>query len=113
MGIRLALTSPHPLWHRESLEWLLGGRYGWCQALGSVDFRSAGPVELYDPTRGLASLDGWMSRAPVELLCPRRNWRACHRRVEAELTHKRLPGLQVTHLRLGSPLVDPETGLSA
>lgn len=110
LDTRLTPTSPNPLWRRAALEKLLGNRYRWCKALGNVNFRSSGPVELRDPKAGLELLGGWVVQSPVVLLCACRDWRTCHRRVAAELAQERWPGLQVVHLGPGDPLADLETG---
>lgn len=110
LDTRLAPTSPNPLWRRASLERLLGDRYQWCKALGNVNFRSGGPVQLHDPETGLELLGQWIGLSPVVLLCACRDWRACHRRVVAELAQEQFAGLRVVHLGPGDPLTDLETG---
>lgn len=108
LDTRLVPTSPNPLWRRASLERALGERYRWCKALGNVHFRSGGPVQLLDPEAGLMLLAGLIRESPVILLCACRAWQSCHRRVVAELAQDALPGLQVTHLAPGGPLLELE-----
>jgi uncharacterized protein (DUF488 family) len=110
LDTRLAPTSPNPLWRRASLKRLLGDRYRWCKALGNVNFRSGGPVQLHNPEAGMDLLDRWIGQSPVVLLCACRDWRTCHRRVAAELAQEQFSGLRVVHLSPGDPLADLEAG---
>lgn len=108
LDTRLVPTSPNPLWRRASLERLLGQRYRWCKALGNVNFRSGGPVQIHDPAAGLELLGTLLWQSPVILLCACRAWQSCHRSVVAELAQAAIPELAAVHLSAGDPLADLE-----
>ena len=108
LDTRLVPTSPNPRWRRATLERMLGQRYRWCKALGNVNFRSGGPVQIQDPEAGLQLLGELLLQSPVVLLCACRAWESCHRRVVAELAQATFSQLTTLHLSAGDPLVELE-----
>ncbi len=68
--------------------------------LGDVNqLAPANPMQLLDPTTGLAQV-GLLLEAGIDclLLCARPDWQHCHRRLVATLLKQTYPTLEVTHL---------------
>ncbi len=68
--------------------------------LGDVNqLATANPVQLLDPTTGLAKV-GLLLEAGIDclLLCACPDWQHCHRRLVATLLKQVYPALEVTHL---------------
>lgn len=79
--IRLTPYSRNPSFIRGVLERALGPRYVWIRALGNLNYKSGGPVELADYEAGKAAL--LALSGPAVLMCACRNYATCHRAVVA------------------------------
>lgn len=96
LDVRLSPRSRRPEWTRGRLQALLGQRYLHLPALGNVNYKSQGPVQLADPEVGIALAAQYLENQPVLLLCACRDVATCHRKVAAELLAQ-ATGAEVIH----------------
>lgn len=85
LDIRLKPWSRDPRWRAAAILSRLGrDRYTGVPALGNVNYRGGGPIEIRDLERGLAVVLENERRGPVILLCACSEPSRCHRRAVAE-----------------------------
>ncbi len=87
-------------WSGSSLRRHFGYSYHAVPELGDVNHLApANPIQLLDPTTGLAKV-GLLLEAGFNclLVCACPDWRHCHRRLVASLLQQVYPPLEVTHL---------------
>jgi len=87
-------------WSGASLRRHFRSSYYAVPELGDVNqLAPANPMQLFDPTTGLAKV-GLLLEAGMDclLLCACPDWQRCHRRQVATLLKQTYPALEVTHL---------------
>jgi len=98
VDIRASPTSYSPGYRKAALREMLRDRYTHLPALGNVNYRNGGPIQLRHEESGLADLCALLALGPICILCGCQHWHNCHRERVARLAAERLPGLQVVHL---------------
>ncbi len=100
VDIRYSRRSYLDEWSGASLRRHFRSSYHAVPELGDVNHLApANPVQLADPTTGLAKV-GLLLEAGMDclLVCACPDWRHCHRRLVATLLQQVYPPLEVTHL---------------
>jgi hypothetical protein len=100
VDIRSNRRSSLDEWSRSSLRRHFRSSYHAVPELGDVtNLAPANPMQLLDPTTGLAKL-GLLLEAGMDclLVCACPDWQHCHRRLVATLLKQTYPTLEVTHL---------------
>jgi uncharacterized protein (DUF488 family) len=97
VDIRYRTRSRIRHWNGNALKEYFETRYWPLSALGNVNYKNGGPVQLANPEIGLSAIRLGLSKAPLILLCACRDWRTCHRRHAAEFIQEHL-GCEVVHL---------------
>lgn len=82
LDIRYSPFSRNPTWSRKSFERTFERRYQHVPALGNVNYKGDGPIQIQDFDAGLEIIE--RSGRPVILMCACRDYTTCHRRVIAE-----------------------------
>lgn len=85
LDVRFSPRSRRPEWTRKRLQALLGERYVHLPALGNINYKGEGPIQLADPETGIAAAAKVLEGQPVLLLCACRDVQTCHRRDAADL----------------------------
>jgi hypothetical protein len=100
VDIRYSRRSYLEEWSGTSLPRHFRHSYHAVPELGDVNqLAPANPMQLLDPTTGLAKV-GLLLEAGLDclLVCACPDWRHCHRRLVASLLYQVYPQLEVTHL---------------
>ncbi len=108
VGIRYNRRSYLDEWSGSSLRRHFRYSYHTVPELGDVNHLTpANPMQLLDPTTGLARV-GLLLEAGMDclLLCACPDWQHCHRRLVASLLHQVYLALEVTHLVPAACAVD-------
>jgi uncharacterized protein (DUF488 family) len=81
IDVRYVAWSRAPRWRPTALKQLVGeSNYLWLKALGNVNYRSGGPVQLADPASVVEQVRAILHERPVILLCACSDIATCHRR---------------------------------
>jgi uncharacterized protein (DUF488 family) len=103
VDVRFDPWSPEREWRKATLQRRFGEGYTHCKALGNVNYRTSGPIELVEPEAALPVLRDWLQQHAVILMCVCEDVEICHRKVAVEYLAERLDGLEIVHL-------EPEEG---
>lgn len=97
--IRYMARSRAAKWRKAALQGRLGTSYLRLRALGNVNYRQPGNIQIFQPETGvrLAS-DRLRQGQHVALMCQCPQLDGCHRAAAADLLIARLPALKVVHL---------------
>lgn len=83
LDIRLSPRSRVPHWNEGPLRALLGDRYRHVRALGNVNYKAGGPIQILDYAAGVAAI--LQHPRPVVLMCACKDVHTCHRGTVANL----------------------------
>lgn len=98
LDIRFNPRSRVPHWNKGPLSRALGARYVHLDALGNVNYRGDGPIQIKDPEAGVKAVEELIDAGrDVILMCVCKDLRTCHRLTVAELLTQRL-GCEVQHV---------------
>src|SRR5579864_5001696 len=78
VDVRFRPASRNPNWSRSWLQKRFGSEYLWLKALGNVNYKNGGPIELLDPEAALVILAPIIATRPLLLLCACKDHRECH-----------------------------------
>lgn len=97
---RLRPYSPRPDWQKVAIGRRLGSRYQSVTALGNVNYKNGGPIQLQDEEAGIKVIMDALAERPVVLLCACKEVDECHRKVIAELVEQRteMPTIHLSKL---------------
>lgn len=95
--IRMSPWSKSPQWQGHALRKLLGARYAHMQALGNLNYKTGGPIDLSDPSAAEEPARRALERGPLILLCGCAEVTRCHR-YEAAVWLVAALGVKVEHL---------------
>jgi hypothetical protein len=87
LDIRFSPRSRNPGYSKKRLSEALGFQYTHLPALGNVNYKSGGPIEIPDLDTGLARLRRHLHFMPCLLLCVCKNYDTCHRKTVIEAYH--------------------------
>jgi hypothetical protein len=98
IDIRFRPYSRDPRWNQAAIRNLVGDdRYLWMHELGNTNYKSGGPIHLYQPHLAVPRIRQFLAQQPVILLCCCWNVETCHRKNAAEYLAEQL-GAGVEHL---------------
>ncbi len=83
LDIRYSTKSRHSRWTLPYLQAVFQDRYVHVQALGNVNYRQDGPIQILDYATGRDQIE--RSPKPVVLMCACEKYQTCHRQVVAEM----------------------------
>jgi hypothetical protein len=90
VDIRMTPFGSAPDWNKPELIAALGDRYVHVQALGNVNYRTGGPIQLSDKALGVQTVEQLAAKhGAVVLMCACASYESCHRRIVAELLRGR------------------------
>lgn len=98
VDIRYSPRSRVPHWNAGPLEKSLGNQsYMHLPALGNVNYKNGGPIELANPAHAVDVLRPILLKQSIILLCACRDAATCHRTPAAEYLAEQL-GAEVVHI---------------
>jgi uncharacterized protein (DUF488 family) len=97
---RYSPRSRTPQWNGMELARLLGQRYQHLPALGNVNYKTAGPIEINLPKVGTQQMISILNDQAAILLCACPDVSTCHRKIVAEMVQAAC-GCEVIHLAKG------------
>lgn len=100
LDVRYSPRSRVPQWNGMELARLFGQRYEHLPALGNVNYKSGGPIEINMPTVGVQQVVSILTGQSVILLCVCPDVETCHRKIVAEMV-KAAYVCEVIHLDKG------------
>lgn len=100
LDTRYSPRSRAPQWNGMELARLLGQHYQHAPALGNINYKNGGPIEINMPRVGTQQVVSMLVTQSVILLCACPEVSTCHRRVVAEMVQAACQ-CEVIHLGKG------------
>jgi uncharacterized protein (DUF488 family) len=97
LDTRYSPRSRAPQWNGLELQNLLGQQYQHLPALGNINYKSGGPIEINLPKVGTQQVVSILAGQAAILLCACPDVETCHRRIVAEMVQAAC-GCEVIHL---------------
>lgn len=98
LDVRYSPFTAMPFWGQRQLRELLGSSYRHIKALGNVNYKDHGNIQIADMDSGCNEvIDLIVLDFPCILLCACRDYDTCHRKVVAEELKRRI-GCDILHL---------------
>lgn len=94
---RMNAYSPRPQFAKAGLIKSLGNHYKHVQALGNVNYKNGGEIQIKNPAEGYRLVLEALSVAPVILLCGCKELELCHRKVISDTLESAI-GSETIHL---------------